>query len=57
MGRLDELDLGLSLSREEEAERLDAGAKRLSRKTCVIVHGKENNLGREAPAAQFAQRV
>jgi AMP-polyphosphate phosphotransferase len=30
MGRLDELDLSLKLSKEEEAERLDAGWKRLS---------------------------
>jgi polyphosphate kinase 2 (PPK2 family) len=29
MGRLDELDLSLSLSREEEAERLEAGGRRL----------------------------
>jgi polyphosphate kinase 2 (PPK2 family) len=29
MGRLDELDLSLSLSREEEAERLEKGARRL----------------------------
>ena len=29
MGRLDELDLSLSLNKEEEAERLDAGWKRL----------------------------
>jgi hypothetical protein len=30
MGRLDELDLSLKLSKEEEAERLDAGWKRLA---------------------------
>jgi hypothetical protein len=30
MGRLDELDLSLKLSKEEEAERLDAGWERLS---------------------------
>jgi polyphosphate kinase 2 (PPK2 family) len=48
MGRLDELDLGLSLSREEEAERLKAGEKRLSALRLALggkLAGYEDMLG------------
>jgi polyphosphate kinase 2 (PPK2 family) len=36
VGRLDELDLSLKLSREEEAERLDAAQKRLLQLRLVL---------------------